>query len=1220
VLAVPRDPTSPLIARGPSESTLRDSRDRRAADFLAPLGSLGRSQDDLSAKCTRASLADRLFGVGSDVQVAGARFSVRRRLGAGAMGIVYEVERAGSSGSFALKVLHRSSHEDAYCLKREFRTLSRIGHPNLVVLHELFADADGSAFSMELVRGSDFLCYVRPNGTADLQRLRRVLSQLAEGLWALHSEGVIHRDVKPSNVLVTEEGRAVLLDFGVALAGPERDVSGTVGFMAPEQRLGNTTPASDLFALGVMLRRALEGPRDGARHALELARLSELSERLTAADPGARPTPLELVREIGDAPRMHLARTPAPFVGRARELSRLMAFATPPRRAPRLAYVEGAPGFGKTALVAELAGQLARSEQPPLVLSGRCCRRETVRFRALDPLLDALSDALLHAEVRPGVALATFASGALLELFPVLARVPALNLPAAQSVQRADPRERRAAAVNALRALLAHVCRTQPVAMCIDDAHWLDEESFELIRELLRAPDAPPVLWIFATRPHDADRCRLLAQSLVPTEVCREVLGELELNEALALTRALFPGRDELWARATALRDRSPFMLSQLGSLALESASVADSGALERVIEQRIAALPSLPWQLLHVVSLSALAPSLELLGRVSGANRAELDGALNLLEAQRYIQPSAREPQRIEPYHDRIAEIVHDAISSTLRADIHRDIARALEHAPVGAELRALLFHYRQAGELDKALGLAQLEAEQAERRLCFLEAAALFGECETLTDDRQARERFARARAQALVDAGRDREAAEILHGLTRRVAEAERFALACNSAQLFFRAGHGDAALTLLAPWLTALCLRPRASRIGCVLSFLYHRALSRRTAPVADERLHHARVELCELVTRGFSRMQVLHALDFASRYRTLVRRGASEAHVAQALLFEALLHALLFPASGRAEQLLARAQPLCASGDPLLQARWSLTVAQCAGFRIDRPTASEHAQRALRLFDAHGRGVQMELGEARWLVLLTQFERGGQVANELQTLIRDALQRRDAQTEANARICLAVRLLADGEPSRARAEIAAALACRSVTSHEAIYWIGQASYARVELYEGRASDALRRLRSAVRAMAWHGYRLVPWIRIELRYLLALAALQAHGGRARRLVANIARKLAAERLPWPLLLARQLRAQLRAMAGDAQRAASELTALADAFHDADAAWYAWGSLLVAQQLAPTDAGNAALKASLRAHGTAQPERFLTSYAPLRGMEATWNKLTI
>jgi hypothetical protein len=472
----------------------------------------------------RACLADRLFGVGSDVQVAGARFSVRRRLGAGAMGIVYEVERAGSRGSFALKVLRRSSHEDAYRLKREFRTLSRLGHPNLVVLYELFADADGAAFSMELVRGSDFLSYVRPNGAVDLQRLRRVLCQLAEGLWALHSEGVIHRDVKPSNVLITEECRTVLLDFGVALAGPERDVCGTVGFMAPEQRLGNTTPASDLFALGVMLRRALEGPRDGAAHALELARLSELSDRLTAADPRARPTALELLREISDAPRVRLVRTPAPFVGRARELSRLMAFATPPRRAPRLACVEGAPSFGKTALVAKLARQLARAEQPPLLLSGRCCRRETLRYRALDPLLDAFSDALLHAEVRVGAALTAYASDALLELFPVLARVPALNLPTPQSVQRVDPRERRAAAVNALRELLAYVCRIQPVAMCIDDAHWLDEESFELIRELLRAPDAPPVLWIFATRPHDADRCRLLAQTLAPTEVCHEVL------------------------------------------------------------------------------------------------------------------------------------------------------------------------------------------------------------------------------------------------------------------------------------------------------------------------------------------------------------------------------------------------------------------------------------------------------------------------------------------------------------------------------------------------------------------------------------------------------------------------------------------------------------------------------------------------------------------------
>jgi eukaryotic-like serine/threonine-protein kinase len=209
------------------------------------------------------------------MRLADGRLKVLRFIGEGGMGVVYEAFDAERGAHVALKTLSRLNATSIYGLKTEFRALADVVHPNLVRLHELFAEAGTWFFTMELLDGVPFDEWVRPRagqgGESELDeaRLRAALPQLLAGVGAIHAAGKLHRDLKPSNVLVTREGRVVVLDFGLVApaergsggrAGVHTGISGTPAYMAPEQAAGGrVTAATDHYAIGVMLFEALTG-------------------------------------------------------------------------------------------------------------------------------------------------------------------------------------------------------------------------------------------------------------------------------------------------------------------------------------------------------------------------------------------------------------------------------------------------------------------------------------------------------------------------------------------------------------------------------------------------------------------------------------------------------------------------------------------------------------------------------------------------------------------------------------------------------------------------------------------------------------------------------------------------------------------------------------------------------------------------------------------------
>ncbi len=204
------------------------------------------------------------------------RFALLRRLGTGTTGAVFGAYDPDLDREVALKVV---AHDvDAYV---EARTLARLSHPNVVSLFDA-GECDGAMFlAMELVRGESLR---RTIGRRRTDAVVDAFVQLARGLHAVHQAGFVHRDVKPDNVLVGDDGRVRLVDFGLAhRQGTRAPAAGTPAYMAPELFDGALPdPRSDQFAFAVSLWEVLTGARP-----FEGRSILQLQQRMRAGLPRA---------------------------------------------------------------------------------------------------------------------------------------------------------------------------------------------------------------------------------------------------------------------------------------------------------------------------------------------------------------------------------------------------------------------------------------------------------------------------------------------------------------------------------------------------------------------------------------------------------------------------------------------------------------------------------------------------------------------------------------------------------------------------------------------------------------------------------------------------------------------------------------------------------------------------------------------------------------------
>jgi hypothetical protein len=258
---------------------------------------------------------------GAPRRVVSGRYELQRLIGRGGSAEVWRAEDTSLARPVALKLVTVPHDESSARAGDEARTLARLNHPGLVPVYDAGTDEQGRPWVvMELVEG-ETLGDALKRGPVPMERTAQIGQSVAEALAYVHGKGLVHRDVKPGNVLLGNDGRARLTDFGIArLVDAARVTStgmmvGTASYLAPEQVAGEPVgPPADVYALGLVLLECLTGEREYAGSTVEvaLARLNRqpdvppdlphgwtgLLEAMTHRDPARRPAPGEAAREL----------------------------------------------------------------------------------------------------------------------------------------------------------------------------------------------------------------------------------------------------------------------------------------------------------------------------------------------------------------------------------------------------------------------------------------------------------------------------------------------------------------------------------------------------------------------------------------------------------------------------------------------------------------------------------------------------------------------------------------------------------------------------------------------------------------------------------------------------------------------------------------------------------------------------------------------------------
>ncbi|UCF35987.1 MAG: protein kinase [Acidobacteriota bacterium] len=747
-----------------------------------------------------------------------AHYRVTASIGVGGMGEVYCATDMKLGREVALKVLPAemaASPERLERFRREARALAALDHPGIVTVYSV-EETEGVHFlTMQLVKGQT-LDKLIPEGGMPVERLITIAEALAAALAAAHEKGIVHRDLKPSNVMVTTEERLKVLDFGLAKLAdsaedPDTDltvstelqtregvVMGTIPYMSPEQVEGRPLDnRSDLFSLGVLLYEMAAGRRPF--HGESIAGL--ISSILKDTPPRLnRPDIPELLRKLiedclkkAPSDRVQSARDiretlanlslalisgslppssitapsgidPDPHldlhtVGRQSELAALRT-ALESARVGRssLICVTGEPGIGKSTLVEGFIAE-ALASGGCAVARGRCSER-LAGSDAYLPILEALDS------LREGSQGAEFV-GILKRVAPVwYTQVTPLSGDGTDSALLLD--ELRSATQERLKrefvACLQELSRFRPVILYLDDLHWADVSTIDLLSFLAGTFDGANVLVIVTFRPSDMLLSNhpflQIKPDLQTRGLCRELtlrfLEESEIEDYLALE---FPGHcfpAEFPTLIHARTEGSPLFMADLVRYLRDHGAISEvegrwtlvrglpeiqrdlPESVRAMIERKIGQLSEEDRTLLTVASVQGHVFDSEIVAQVLDVPADQLEDRLEKLERVHAFVVFKGETEfpdhslslRYRFVHALYQNALYSSLMATRKARLSRQVGQALERVHgektpgVAHELAEL---YEVGRDFAKAAEYYLMAAGQASRVFADRETATL-------------------------------------------------------------------------------------------------------------------------------------------------------------------------------------------------------------------------------------------------------------------------------------------------------------------------------------------------------------------------------------------------------------------------------------------------------------------------------------------------------------
>ncbi len=679
-------------------------------------------------------------------QVLANRYKIIKKLGEGGMGTVYQVEDTSNSNIVAFKILSKQiadSPETLLQFKQEFRVMNQLKHPNTVNVFDYGLMPDKSPYlTMEVVPGNEL---------ADVENINypeicRILTQLCQALSFIHSRLLVHCDIKPQNIRIKDDGSVKVMDFGLMNQLGLRSngqITGTVDYLPPEIPTGGIINASsDLYSVGVMAYEMVTGklPFQGTsvlevirahinspvippsqivddiplkleQIILKLLEKSQQERYQTAAQVIADLSELsgeDVVAESIEQKRSYL--NSSVLVGRDSELKVLeSALNSVNKNNGKAIFVAAPAGVGKSRLVQEFKLQVQLAEHP--FLTGHCFEQGMSAYK---PLADAFKQILPLTTKEELVKYGDI----LVKILPELQEKGFVALPNLEGIAE------KLRLFDTITAWLTDVSIRETLVIFIDDLHWIDQASIDLLNTCIRDLRKSKVMFMGTFRDDEVPAGHPLWQT-IEEELTQVVKLESFTSEDIRNLIKAMLGSIELKMdfvdRVKNATGGNAFFISEVMRYLVEENILqikfgtwhlpADYSSwelptsIEATVNRRLNSLSPKAMELIRLAAVAGRKLRLSLFKAVSDWEEEDIFAAIDELIERQFL--NRLDHEYLFP-HYRVRETLYDSLEPEKRKELHQRVAETIEIENPNQLINIsgeLAYHFSRSNETKKAV-----------------------------------------------------------------------------------------------------------------------------------------------------------------------------------------------------------------------------------------------------------------------------------------------------------------------------------------------------------------------------------------------------------------------------------------------------------------------------------------------------------------------------------